>query len=340
MKMKKIILIILSVIFTCSIFTGCNNDGTSISNDQYNIVCTIYPQYDWVMQLLGDNADKYNVTLLLNNGADLHNYQPSAKDIIAISTCDLFIYVGGESDSWVQDVIKESTNEDMITINMLEVLGDEAYEEEIIEGMEEEEHSHDDDNLHNDDAHDEDSDDSHVEYDEHVWLSLKNARTICSEISSALCKLDDKNKTDYDNALNAYTQSIDALDKKYADTVLSAKRNTLLFGDRFPFRYFVEDYNLDYYAAFPGCSAETEASFQTIVFLAEKTDELNLPAVCVTESSDQSIASTIIDNTKSQNQQILILDSMQSVTENDIQKGISYLTIMESNLEVLRTALN
>lgn len=360
--MKKLISTVFSVALICSLLAGCNSNTTPVSNEKYNIICTIYPQYDWVMQLLGDNADNYNVTLLTGNGTDMHNYQPTARDIITISTCDLFIYVGGESDKWVQDIIEDANNKDMISLNMLELLGDRALKEEIVDGME---HEHDSllpepekddsseerDSLETNDEHKHNSDHESLEsneehehdetsYDEHVWLSLTNAKIICEAISAELCKLDFDNSSDYQKSLETYAEKLDFIDQKYRDTISSAKRNTLLFGDRFPFRYLAEDYKLDYYAAFPGCNADTEASFKTIIYLAEKTDELNLPVLCVTESSDKAVASTIIDNTTSPDRKILTLNSLQSVTNENIKEGISYIQIMESNLETLKIALN
>lgn len=328
--MKKILSVIISIIIACTLFTGCNNTTSPDTRAKYNIVCTIYPQYDWVMNLLGDNANDYNVTLLLNNGTDLHNYQPSARDIVTIASSDMFIYVGGESDKWVHDVLKNSGNEKTIAINMLECLGENIYEEETVEGMQAEKHS----------LFDFSHDDEETEYDEHVWLSLKNAKKICENISKALCGLDSRNSSSYKKNLENYTEKLTSLDEKYMDTVAQSKTKTLLFGDRFPFRYLTEDYNINYYAAFPGCSAETEASFKTIVFLANKADELNLSTICVTESSDLSVAKTIMENTGTKKKQIVTFNSLQSVTKNDIDNKVSYLSYMEDNLKALNAALN
>ena len=291
------------------------------NSGKINVVCTILPQYDWVLQILGNKFENVNMILLLNNRIDLHNYQPSVDDIVKISTCDLFIYVGGESDKWVGGALKTATNPNMIVIDLLNELGTAAKMEEIVEGMEEGE------------------DEDEAEYDEHVWLSLKNARTFCSVIADALSSLDSDNAREYQNNLIAYTGKLSALDSEYQAMVNAAPVKTLLFGDRFPFRYLVEDYGLSYHAAFPGCSAETEASFETIVFLAKKMDELNLRNVMVTESTDQSIAKTIINNTRDKNQQILALNSMQSVTLSDLRNGTTYLSVMEDNLNVLEEAL-
>jgi zinc transport system substrate-binding protein len=323
--MKKVIALALSLFLLIMMLPGCVQNAQP--DGKTSIVCTIFPQYDWVRQLLGDRADKFDLTLLLQSKTDLHNYQPSVDDLVKISACDLFIYVGGESDEWVEDALAQATNADMIAVNLLEALGGAAKEEEIKPGMEVEEEEG------------EDGEEEGVEYDEHVWLSLKNARVLCAAIAEALVKLDAANAEVYRANLAAYDGKLSALDAQYQATVETAQVKTLLFGDRFPFRYLVDDYGLDYHAAFVGCSAETEASFDTIVGLAKWVDELNLRTVMVTESADQSIARTIIENTAAKNQRILVLNAMQSVTAGDIQAGATYLSIMESNLAVLKQAL-
>lgn len=308
-------------------------DAQSVPEKHLNIVTTIFPEYDWVREILGDNAGNADLTMLLDNGVDLHSYQPTAQDILKISTCDLFIYVGGESDGWVSDALQEAANKDMKVIDLLDVLDDAVKEEEIVEGMEAgEEHGDGEDEEH-------EEEEEGPEYDEHVWLSLRNAKVLCEAITNALTEIDPDHAADYRSNLTSYSEKLDALDAAYQSAVDSASRKTLLFGDRFPFRYLVDDYGLSYYAAFAGCSAETEASFRTITFLADKVDEFNLTSVLTIESSDQKIAQTIIQNTKEKNQNILTLNSMQSVTSNDVAAGTGYLSIMESNLDVLKEAL-
>lgn len=308
-------------------------DAQSVPEKHLNIVTTIFPEYDWVREILGDNAENADLTMLLDNGVDLHSYQPTAQDILKISTCDLFIYVGGESDGWVSDALQEAANKDMKVIDLLDVLDDAVKEEEIVEGMEAgEEHGDGEDEEH-------EEEEEGPEYDEHVWLSLRNAKVLCEAITNALTEIDPDHAADYRSNLTSYSEKLDALDAAYQSAVDSASRKTLLFGDRFPFRYLVDDYGLSYYAAFAGCSAETEASFRTITFLADKVDEFNLTSVLTIESSDQKMAQTIIQNTKEKNQNILTLNSMQSVTSNDVAAGTGYLSIMESNLDVLKEAL-
>ena len=306
------------------------------------IVTTIFPEYDWTREILGSNIKDAELTLLIRNGVDLHSYQPSIQDVAKISTADVFIYVGGESDGWVADALKNAKNKNMKVINLLEVLGDKVKEEEFIEGMqaeEEEEHEHHDHEAEGHHHHHHSSDEEEVEYDEHVWLSVRNAKILCAEISNALCDVDSKNAAAYKANFNAYAAKLDKLDSDFTAVVKNGKKNTLLFGDRFPFRYFVDDYGLKYYAAFVGCSAETEASFETIVFLANKVDELGLNNVCQIESGNGKIAKTIIQSSKKKNAKILTFDSMQSTTTKDIKKGTSYLSTMQKNLDVLKEAL-
>ena len=333
--MKKIIGVIAAVLSVAIILVACtnsksNNNGTTKNNDdksKISIVTTIFPEYDWVKQILGENQANVDLTMLLDNGVDLHSYQSSADDMVKLSKCDLFIYVGGESDAWVDDALKSAQNKNMKVINLLDVLGNSVKEEEQVEGMQAEEEE-------------EEGEDEAPEYDEHVWLSLKNAKTLCSSIADALCEIDSNNADVYKKNLNEYTKNLDALDKEYQQVVNSAKYDTLVFGDRFPFRYMVDDYSLKYYAAFVGCSAETEASFETIKFLANKVDELGVTTVLTIENPKHKIAQTVVENTKEKNQKILALNSMQSVTSDDVKSGETYLNVMQSNLDVLKQALN
>ncbi len=337
--MKKALSIILAVLLMAGCLSACSFPGQpSEETGRIQIVTTIFPEYDWVMNILGENQAKADVTMLLDTGVDLHSFQPTASDILKISTCDLFIYVGGESDEWVEDALQEASNKDMIVINLLDVLGDAVKEEEVIEGMQEEEHDHE--HEHEDeDEHEHEHDEEETEYDEHVWLSLKNAAVLVDSISDAIQKIDPDNAESYQKNAETYIEKLNVLDAEYQAAVSEASFGTLLFGDRFPFRYLVDDYGLSYYAAFVGCSAETEASFETITFLAQKADELSLPAVMTIEGADHRIAETIVQNTQTKGQQILTMDSMQSVTSEDVKNGTTYLSIMEKNLSVLKDAL-
>ncbi len=349
--MKKFISILVAAVMAASCLSACGqvnsaaleteqsvsdaNLSTSEESQSENdnnktekvkIVTTIFPEYDWVRQIAGDKVSDMDITMLLDNGVDMHSYQPTADDIMKISDCDLFIYVGGESDEWVNDALKEAVNKDMQVIDLLDVLGEQVKIEELVEGMQDAEHE-------------EEEEHEEKEYDEHVWLSLKNAETLCDAIAEALGNADPDNKAVYDTNKAAYIDQLVSLDNQYREVVDQASMKTLLFGDRFPFRYMVDDYGLSYYAAFAGCSAESEASFETISFLAKKIDELGLKYVMTIEKSDQKIAKTIIENTQNKDQSILTLDSMQSTTSADVANGMTYLSIMEGNLNILKEAL-
>ncbi len=352
--MKKIISVLLTALLALSCLSACGRSSAAssasaaaaaISSDsgKLRIVATIFPEYDWVLNILGTNPGNAEVTLLLDSGVDLHSFQPTAADILKIADSDIFLYVGGESDEWVEDVLEESASGDRIAINLLEILGDSVKEEEVVEGMqEEEEEEHDHNEDHEDEDHEEDGHDHEEgpEYDEHVWLSLKNAAVLVDHISQSIQAVDPSNADLYASNTEAYLSKIRDLDIRYEEAVSGAELNTLLFGDRFPFRYLVDDYGLNYYAAFVGCSAETEASFETITFLSGKVDELALPAVMTIEGADHRIAETIIDNTQTKDQQILTMNSMQATTARDVTNGENYLAVMEHNLTVLTQALN
>ena len=501
--MKKITALLLALFMLVGALAGCGKQNDTNQTDKLSIVTTIFPEYDWVREILGDKADNAEITMLLDNGVDLHSYQPTADDIVKISDCDLFIYVGGESDEWVEDALRNAANRNMKVINLLEVLGDSVKTEEIVEGMQEDGHdhghSHDEQLTENDiedrtlsdfagawkslhpfllngdldkfcehrAEEDEDSSTTKVTYwekykaswqcdaekisingdtitftyadgktvsaeytyagyqpkrndegkirsvryqfettsadapkyvqfndhghepgqaehfhiyfgndgfdalmsaktnpffvkdalsvedildelmghdhgeekDEHVWLSLKNAKTLVGAIADALQELDPDNKDTYAANTSAYIEKLSALDGAYQSAVDGAARKTVLFGDRFPFRYLVDDYGLSYYAAFAGCSAESEASFETLSFLAKKVDELKLPCVLTIEGKNHKIAETIVENTAEKNQKILTMDSMQSTTSEDVANGTAYLSVMEQNLSMLKEAL-
>ena len=333
--MKRITAVLLVIPLIAVITCACNK---TVSKEKNSVICTIFPQYDWVRQILGEKAGNYNLTLLLDNKIDLHSYQPSVNDIAKISSCDLFIYVGGESDGWVEAALGNAVNKEMTIINLMKILGDHVKTEEITEGMEHDQNGGDDDDHPAGDGINDEENDEH-DYDEHVWLSLKNAQVCCEAIAEALSVLDAENADDFKNNLAAYLSELSALDAEYQTAVDAASFRMLLFADRFPFRYLVDDYGISYCAAFSGCSAETEASFTTIVFLARKMDELQLPCIMVTESSDQSIARTVIQNTTAKNYDIRVLDAIQSVSSSDVQSGATYLSLMERNLDVLKEAL-
>ncbi len=331
-SMKRLTAALIIILMLCGSLCCCSKTGEISTGEKdasgsgsdvgkLKIVAAIFPEYDWVMNILGEKAAEAEVTMLMDSGVDLHSYQPTAGDILKISSCDIFIYTGGESDVWVEDALQEAANKEMLVVNLLEMLGDSA-KEEAVEGMQHRE-----------------KEEEEPEYDEHVWLSLKNAAVLVNGITETVCDADEANAEIYKANAEAYIEKLNEMDAKYEEAISAGSVKTLLFGDRFPFRYMTDDYNLEYYAAFAGCSAETEASFETITFLAQKIDELGLHTVLTIEGTDHRIAGTIVQSTQTKDQQILSLDSMQGTTLKDISAGSTYLSIMESNLEVLKEAL-
>lgn len=352
--MKKYIGIGLSILVAIMMVLGCAKkestgsseaeSGSSVAESKseetkkLNIVTTIFPAYDWVKQIVGDNKN-VEISFLIDKGVDLHSYQASAADIAKITDSDLFVYVGGESDDWAEDIIKENPN--LKYINMVDSIGEAALAEELVEGMQdEEEHDHEgEEHAHEEGehAHEEgEHEDGEEEIDEHVWLSIKNAETIVSAIEAKLAEIDPDNKAEYEKNANDYLAKLDELDKEYKDTLSSIQNKTIIVGDRFPFRYLVNEYGINYYAAFKGCDAGSEASFETVKFLANKMDELNMTDIFIIDGSKGDLAKTIVDNTKDKNAKVLVLDSMQSTKSSD---NASYLDIMKKNLEVLKEVL-
>ena len=346
---------------------ACNSSDKKTEANKLSIVTTIYPEFAWTKEILGSQADSVELTLLMKNGVDLHSYKPTAQDIAKIASADMVVYVGGESDEWISNALKATPKKGRSEINLMEALGDRVKAEEVVEGMqaeheehhhhgehaEEHEHEHhgehaeEHEHHHDHDEHAEEHEHHHhhdheeeVENDEHVWLSLKNAEILVQKIAAELAKLDPAHASIYAENANAYVAKIQSLDNEYRATVDGAARKTVLFGDRFPFRYMVDDYGIKYYAAFVGCSAESEASFETIAFLAGKMDSDSLPAILTIEKGNKKIATAILAASKnSKDAQILTINSMQSVTEQQIAEGLDYLSIMQTNLDVLKKAL-
>nr|WP_302656536.1 ZinT/AdcA family metal-binding protein [uncultured Agathobaculum sp.] len=418
--MKKITALLLALLLLVGVLAGCGKQNDTNKTDKLSIVTTIFPEYDWVREILGDKADNAEVTMLLDNGVDLHSYQPTADDIVKISDCDLFIYVGGESDGWVDDALKNATNKNMKVINLLDVLGDSVKTEEVVDGMQETEHDHDHDHskevstFEDDEVQDRSLSDwagdwqsaypfvldgtledafavmaekgemtaeeyktyyqngyktdiTNIDIEgDHIEFTYEDSKKVGSNYKyvgyyiqnwstgtkAAMYRFEAEDKDsgapvyiEFNDhmiepaAAAAYTEKLSALDGEYQAAVDAATYKTVLFGDRFPFRYLVDDYGLSYYAAFVGCSAETEASFETVSFLAKKVDESKLPCVLTIEGAQHKISETIVQNTVEKNQKVLTMDSMQSTTSNDVASGTTYLSVMEKNLSVLKEAL-
>lgn len=338
MKRKGLLIGALAFALSASFAAVFSSSAASQDDGKLHIVTTIFPEYDWIREVMGETFEDADVTFLLDNGVDLHSFQPTVQDMVAISGCDLFVYVGGESDAWVRDALSEGGNEDRVVIDLMEVLADQVKEEEVVEGMQEEACEAEETGEAEEGALDHaDADD--LELDEHIWLSVRNAMAVVQIFGQTLREVDPDHAQAYEENAAAYCEKLQALDDRYIQTVEEGSKDTLLFADRFPFRYLTDDYGLDYYAAFSGCSAETEASFETVIFLAGKADELGLNALLTIKGDDQNIAQTVRSASSSKNQEILVLDSMQNTTPEDVEKGVTYLSIMEENLEIIRQAL-
>lgn len=333
MKKNKLSAIICLAVSICA-FDGCKRIQTEKKGTDENkikVVATIFPEYDWAKNLVKDSPN-VEVELLIKNGTDLHSYQPSTQDIVKIGNADIFIYVGGESDEWVSQVLKNSKKENQIVVNLMQTLSQDIKEEELVEGMQGEAH----------DDHDDDEDDDETEYDEHVWLSVENAKKAVIKIAESLEVADLENSVLYASNLKNYLaelESLDAFKTRIAEKI-QHQNSPLIFCDRFPFRYLIDELNLKYFAAFAGCSAETEASFETVAFLVKKTEELKSDSIFVTESSDKKLAQTVIAGAKLPETKITVLNSMQAVTLEQAENGASYIKIMQENLEKISSALN
>lgn len=307
--MKKKIGLLLALSMLASVLIGCGGpvEVDKDGDGKIEIICTIYPVYDWVSQIAGERA---NVTYLLDSGVDLHNYQPTVKDLVSIKESDLFIYVGGDSDEWADDILDRSFNH----INLMELASELTLDEEESEGMQEVE----DDHGHN-----------HAHADEHVWMSVEIAQELVEGIMETLMEIDPENANYYKSNGDTYLDELELLGDEFEEALEEYAGSTIIVADRFPLLYLVNDYDLEYFAAFSGCSADAEVSFETLKFLSDKYDELGHTYMFQLEDSGQKIASSILGT----NQNVLTINSMQSVT-GDIAE-LSYINIMKTNLETL-----
>jgi len=318
--MKKVISLLLAAVMLCTVLCGC---APAREQEGIKIVCTIFPLYDWMRELTAGSED-VELILIADNGADMHSYQPTTGDIVDISTCDMLVYTGGESEEWVEETTERSGSGHMKKAAMLEMLGEEALCAAP--------HDHHDEDSH---AHHHD----HDAKDEHVWLSPRRAMELCAELSGMLCEMDAGNADIYRANAERYIGMLTELDEAYTKAADSASAPSLLFADRFPFRYLAADYGLACRAAFDGCEAETEAGFETVAELVSVMDTQHLDCVLIIDGSEPDLARTIIDASSREGAEILTLDSLQSVTAADIASGVTYIETMESNLEILRAAL-
>ena len=336
--------------------TGCGMSGqqteqnggkeqNKVGNEKISVVATIFPQYDFVRQIAGDDVE---LKMLLKPGEETHSYEPTPQDIIAIQNSDLFIYVGGENDAWVEDILESMPDNGRTTLKLVDCV--DTVEEEHVEGMKEERgHDHDDhDNHDEDDAEHEEDEADHEEHgqedthsvheiDEHVWTSPVNAVKIVEQIKEELCELDPENVSVYEENAEAYVEQLKELDQEFQDVVDHSKRKLMIFGDRFPFRYFAEAYDLDYYAAFSGCASDTEPSAATMAFLINKVRDENIKTVLKMELSNENIAKAIAEAT---NADVKEFYSCHNLTAEQFADGETYLSLMEKNVETLREVLN
>lgn len=324
--MQKFISILITVLLLTVILAGCVKSNmpaanSEDSNKKINVVATTFAPYDFVREIAGDKA---NVTMLLPPGSESHSYEPTPQDIIRVQNCDVFIYVGGDSDEWVNKVLSSMDTSSMKIVTLMDCVA--LVDEEVVEGME--------------DENDVEADlgaPAQPEYDEHVWTSPKNAKLIVQRISDALCEADSINADIYRTNTTAYIAKLNELDAAFQKVVDEGVRKTIVFGDRFPFRYFADAYNLSYFAAFPGCATQTEPSAATVSFLINKVKAENIPVVFHIELSNEKMADTICEATGAKK---LLLHACHNISKSDFQKGVSYLNLMTANVESLKEALN
>lgn len=307
--MKSILLKITALTAVFCLLAGCVSaqKAPGAEKEKVKIVCTVFPVYDWVRVLSGGMADIYFIS---GGNSDMHSYQATAEDMVKIAECDLLIYIGGESDKWIAEAAGQYANDGRTELKLLELLGGGVKN---IPG--------------------------HTEPDEHVWLSPKNAALFVEKIAGALEKVDTSGEIPYRKNCEKYSERLAALDGAYRAAVDSSAKKPLIFADRYPFRYLCEEYGITAFAAFDGCSAESEASFETVAELTARADEYAVQYLLVIDGSDKKLAQTVISGAKTKIKQILTADSMQSTTIKDAENGADYITAMESNLEVLKKAL-
>lgn len=335
--MKKIIAIAAALALCIAVLAGCSaqNNASGTSNDgKVKVVATIFPQYDFAKQIGGDRAD---VQMLLAPGAEAHSFEPTPEDIKSIQNADLFVYVGGENDEWVEDILASMGDKAPQTLKLVDCV--KTVEEETVEGMQEE-HEHAEGETHDhehaaDGAHEHEHGED-AEIDEHVWTSPKNAEAIVDALCESMSSARPADADTFKSNASAYKAQLEDLDGKFRDVVGNANRKTIVFGDRFPLRYFVDEYGLSYYAAFPGCASDTEASADTVAFLIDKVKEEKIPAVFSIELSNGKIADTIAESTGAER---LTFYTCHNVSADQMKQGATYLSMMTENVDTLRKAL-
>jgi zinc transport system substrate-binding protein len=332
--MKKIVSFVCAALMLMTLImlmAGCGQSAApqtgDDSSDKISIVATIYPPYDFTREITGDLAD---IAMLLPPAAESHSFEPTPQDIIQIQNCDVFIYVGGESDAWVNGVLDSMDTSRIKIITLMDCVA--AVPEEVVEGMEDEEEEPEAGTETADATEPEEP-----EYDEHVWTSPKNAKLIVQKITDAISEVDKANAAAYQQNAAAYQTKLDELDAGFRAAVDGAQRKTIVFGDRFPFRYLADAYGLDYFAAFPGCSTETEPSAATVKFLIDKVNAEKIPVVFHIELSNEKMAATISEATGAK---VALLHACHNISKADFESGVSYLDLMTQNVDAIREALN
>jgi zinc transport system substrate-binding protein len=281
------------------------------------VIATIFPPYDFARAVTGDRA---NVTMLVRPGTEIHSFEPTPRDIISIRNADAFIYIGGESDEWVDEILESVDTSGKKIIRLMDYVN--AVDEETVEGMQEEE--------------EEEGAGEEEEKDEHIWTSPKNAITLTQAIADELSKADTKNADYYQANAKSYIAKLAELDGEFKALADGAKRKKIIFGERFPFRYFVDAYGLDYRAAFPGCSTESDASAATIAYLVRTVRDEKIPVVYTIELSNGNIARVIAEQTGAE---VLTLHSCHNLTKSDFESGETYYSLMKKNVGILKKGL-
>lgn len=318
MKLKRKLLAVITATATIFSLCACSSESSYSSSDsgKLKIISTVFPPYDLARQIAGDNAE---ISILLPPGSEIHNYEPSAKDMIAIRNCDIFLYIGGENEQWAEKLINSNDTENVTAVKLIDYVPTLSEDED--------EHDHD---------HDHDHDHEH-ETDEHIWTSPKNAQLMLSAVYDAICKVDPSDKQTYTKNKDAYAKQLSDLDNAYRSAVDNAKNKTIVLADKFPFRYLAHEYGLEFSAAFAACSDESEPGVSTMIKLTKTIKENNIPAVYYLEFSSTKIADTLCDETGATK---LMLHSCHNVSKQDIENNVSYVDLMKQNLENLKLTLN
>ena len=315
MKSITRITALLTAVATALCLCSCasQNEADNKDSQKLKIISTVFPPYDLARQIAGDNAD---ISILLPPGSESHTYEPTAKEIIEIQNCDIFLYIGGENEQWAEKIISSNKSDSVKTVKLIDCVKT-LEESDLHEEEHEEEHSH--------------------ETDEHIWTSPKNEQLMLTAVYDAICEADPENKAVYTKNKDSYNEQLTELDKAYKEAVGNAKNKTIIMADKFPFRYLAEEYGLDFYAAFSSCSDESEPSAAAMTSLISKIKELKIPVVYYLEFSSTKVADTLCSETGASS---LMLHSCHNVSKEDLEKGISYVDLMKQNLENLKTALN